>query len=360
MTYLIIGIDPGHTVGVAAINFSGQLVHVTHIEGDRASDGLTGLAGAISIIESWGTPSLIATDVRPAPEMALKLAASFNVPLFVPQRPWREDDKKEAIKQMVTKMARPSTHRPEAFGASIAAPSSLSSGSRASSIVQNAHERDALSAAIAAWRAEQNLLRKADSERLPSQQKERLQHLLLQGYRHDFALQKITMESQPAQSEIISIIEPPSSPRTKTLAASSSQLFSIERQNTELRKRVSFLEHEREGFLHRIRLLENGVAERLLQEKTLRNLQAQITRLQLSLRQTYARLSGQKVKQARRPPHSSKPSHAPAHTHRPGSDFSKDLPSASFSNLHPPSLKGPDERGALEKLVEEYRRGRRD
>ncbi|MDE1798367.1 MAG: DUF460 domain-containing protein, partial [Candidatus Micrarchaeota archaeon] len=275
--YLIIGIDPGHTVGVAAIDFSGKLIHAAHVEGDRpeASGARTGLAGAVSLIESWGTPSLVATDVRPAPEMALKLAASFNVPLFVPQRPWREEDKRAALREMAEKAARAGT---------------VPAGSRSSFLAENAHERDAIAAALAAWRAEQNLLRKAEGENLPHKQKERLQHLLLQGYRHDFALQKITGE--PAEPPAPPALRPPELAPVPKPASFAPHLSSLERANAELRKRVSFLEQEREGLLHRIRLLENGVAERMLRERTLRTLQATISRLQLALRQTHARFGG--------------------------------------------------------------------
>lgn len=341
--YLIIGIDPGHTVGVAALDLSGHLLHTAHVEGDRPEESArTGLAGAISIIEKWGTPSLIATDVRPAPDMALKLAASFNVPLFVPQRPWREEDKRSALKEMAEKLDH-----------------------RSSFLAENAHERDALSAAIAAWRSEQNLLRKADNENLVPAQKERFKHLLLQGYRHDFALQKITEENRPAQPEIHHVAEPESGPRPKISSASSSpHLLSSERANAELRKRVLFLEQEREGLLHRIRLLENGVAERMLNDRALRTMQAQITRLQLSLRQTYARFGGPKAKQQRqgkpasspRPPAHLQPKPSPGHAHPKAPSKHAAKPSAL---AHPPSLKEADEKSVLEKLVHEYRRGRR-
>ncbi len=357
--YLIIGIDPGHTVGVAAIDFSGKLIHAAHVEGDRPEAGArTGMAGAISLIESWGTPSLIATDVRPAPEMALKLASSFNVPLFVPERPWREDDKKEALHQMVDKAARSGI---------------VPSGSRSSFLAENAHERDAIAAALAAWRHEQNLLRKADNENLPPEQKMRLQHLLLQGYRHDFALQKINDERAPAPTEPAPPTggeHHPGPLHAKTSfspasAPASPLLLSSERANAELRKRVSFLEHEREGLLHRMRLLENGVAERMLRERTLRAMQAQITRLQLSLRQTYARLSGQKGKKSQekeKPRHPIGKVHSASIHHsaskpapRPVAPHSETSPSAT----HPPPLKTLDESSLLDKLVSEYRRGRR-
>lgn len=356
MAYLIIGIDPGHTVGVAALDFSGRLVHAAHLEGG-------GMAGAVSLIESWGTPSLIATDVRPAPEMALKLAAAFNVPLFVPQRPWREDDKKEALRQMVEKAVRAGLSSP---------------GARSSSIAENAHERDAIAAAVAAWRAEQNLLRKADGENLAPPHKQRLQHLLLQGFRHDFALQKIAEESQPASPYALRPGAPPSAmanapstdshterrqPAGRHELSAPAPALALERQNAELRKRIGWLESEREGLQQRIAQLEDAGRARLSRDFAVRKLQATVERLQKSLQQAHAKLSAknQRPKNEHRPSGEKKnrPADRPHAAHSVHSSSARPPPAASSSAAErPPSLKETDAPSVLEKLVREYRRNR--
>lgn len=339
-SYLIIGIDPGHTVGVAALDLSGHLLHVSHISGDRADLKATGFPAAVSLIESWGTPSLIATDVRPAPEMALKLASVFNVPLYVPARPWREDDKKEALRNLI---------------------SHLQSPVRSSSIAQNTHERDALSAAIQAWRAQQNLLREADTREMPFELKERFKHLLLQGYRTDFALRKIDEENKTTETIVPTAPKVAPAPSAPSL---SPQMLLLERQNAELRKHISFMEHEREGLLHRIRLLENGVRESLVRERLYRQMEAEIRRLKAHIASIYSR-SAQKKKENRmvpKRPNASSPSavHAASASKPPARSFHPaSSPSASSASDEPATgLKVLDPYERLRQLLSEYRKSR--
>ncbi len=237
MPYLIIGIDPGSTVGVAALGLDGKPAHAAHIQNG-------GLNAAVALIESWGTPSLIATDVKPAPDMARRLAASFNAPLFVPAHPWREEDKREAMR-----------HLERNFSFSH----------------ENTHERDALSAAVQAWRAHQNLLRsaRASDERLDPEKKERILHLLLNGYRHEFAREQ--MEEEDARRERNGAGDNEAwdgnatgagrggSKKTPFAPSDARERLALERANAELKKRIGLLENERDELLHRIRLLENGV-----------------------------------------------------------------------------------------------------
>lgn len=282
MRHLIIGIDPGSTIGIAAISLEGKPCKTAHVEAG-------GIGAAVSIIERWGTPSLIATDVRPAPDMAIKLASSFNVPLFVPQKPWREEDKRRLLKEIDERQSK----NPDESG-------------KEHVVAQNAHERDALSAAVQAWRANQNLLREALASDVPGEKKEMLCHFLLQGYRHEFAMQKIAdKERLEARHEEAETDEeekeaPEYASKASRLAhiesanAINGQVAALERANVELKKRVSMLEHERDGFAQKIRLYENGVRERMLREGEYRKMASQLEFLTRRLSEANARIAKQR------------------------------------------------------------------
>ena len=332
MPYLIVGVDPGHTIGLAALDLSGRPIRVAHIQQG-------GFEAALAELESWGTPSLIASDVRPAPELVLKLASAFNATLFVPVQPWREEDKKKVAREIFGQYSFP---------------------------VENVHERDALSAAVQAWRHHQNLLRLPAQTGLSGGETEFLRHLLLQGFRHDVALEKIRLPPAPVT------IQPPPASSSKRVdsslsSASSFRLQTLERTLVELRKSISLLEAERERLTHRIRLLENGVTERQRRDYTARKMAAEIMRLRGSLKRVNERKQKEGAKTAqpniRQPPASKYArSQLPAHD-----DVRAGIAGArSFSGVFSPpkekardeDLKDMDEPSALEKVIEEYRRSR--
>ena len=68
--HIIAGIDPGTTIGIAILDLSGRKIATL-----SASNGM---GEAVSIIEKHGTPSLIACDKMPAPEMVHKVASYFS------------------------------------------------------------------------------------------------------------------------------------------------------------------------------------------------------------------------------------------------------------------------------------------
>jgi predicted RNase H-like nuclease (RuvC/YqgF family) len=207
---------------------------------------------AVSTIESWGTPSIIATDVRPAPEFIQKLSSYFNVRLFVPRNSFREDFKRLLLKKEEAKANR--------------------------KLAKNNHERDALSAAVMAWRENQNLIRSALAAKMEN--KERFAHLLLQGYRQDAAM----LELNPPREEEKGTQEE-SLPRRQTQRAiPPSQILAEGRKISELQKRVQSLEQENEGLLHKISSYERGVEERLMRDNAVRKLLLKISGLESRLR----------------------------------------------------------------------------
>lgn len=111
--YLIVGVDPGISTGVAILDLKGNIIDIftkRWLSRNQLS----------KIIYSYGKPVLIATDVVPPASYVRKLAASLNAQLYVPQRVMSLQEKREIASQINEK-----------YGIK----------------VRDSHQRDALSAA---------------------------------------------------------------------------------------------------------------------------------------------------------------------------------------------------------------------
>ena len=116
--YIIVGVDPGIVTAVAAVDLRGNPVFVYSRKGlDRAE--------IIELIKRHGVPVLLATDVTPPPDTVKKLASSLGVPLYTPPTSLTIDEKHELVASYASHFG---LHR------------------------LNSHERDALAAAIRAYR----------------------------------------------------------------------------------------------------------------------------------------------------------------------------------------------------------------
>ncbi len=212
-----------------------------------------GLEETISVIERWGTPSLIAVDVRPAPSFAARLASSFNATLFVPEHPWREEQKKELMKKL---------------GVS----------------PENAHERDALSAAVVAYRAHQNLLGPANSEKeLSPEERDLLKHLLLSGMRRASAIEIVKNQKQgektSPQTDSSKTKNAAQLPSSRPQPALAHQLLSLERINSELRKRIAFLENENSALAQKLKRAESSFRGEVMRDRAIMQLRYDVARL---------------------------------------------------------------------------------
>jgi len=119
---LIVGIDPGATVAVAALDLSGRIVL---IESGRG----WGKEEVVEKVRRIGSPILLACDVRSPPELLLRLASSFNAHIYLPEKDLGEAEKRQ-----------------------------LSSGA----YFTNEHEMDALASARKAFHSVENKLRQVE------------------------------------------------------------------------------------------------------------------------------------------------------------------------------------------------------
>jgi uncharacterized protein len=117
---IIVGYDPGLTVGIAILNLNGELISLDSFKEIRRSE-------IISHIIAYGNTVLVATDVYPAPKTVRKIATTLNSKIWSPYKNMSVESKIETVDNFT------------GMGNSLNVP-------------QNAHERDALAAAVKTYK----------------------------------------------------------------------------------------------------------------------------------------------------------------------------------------------------------------
>ena len=131
---IIVGFDPGLTVGIAILDLKGNLISLASFKEIRRSE-------IISHIINYGKTILVATDVYPAPKTVRKLATTLNSKIWSPYRSMSVDSKIDIVD------------------------SYLQDNEKERNIYelpQNAHERDALAAAVKTYRDHVNKFRQIE------------------------------------------------------------------------------------------------------------------------------------------------------------------------------------------------------
>lgn len=126
--YIIVGLDPGTTTGIAALNLHGELIDLVSAREMSSSD-------VIEWIASRGRPLIVATDVFPTPGAVEKVKRSFNATLYSPGMDVPAEEKIALARE---------------FG------------------YKNDHERDALAAASSAFKKYKNKFVQVD-KKVPSE-----------------------------------------------------------------------------------------------------------------------------------------------------------------------------------------------
>jgi predicted RNase H-like nuclease (RuvC/YqgF family) len=187
--YLIVGVDPGTTTGVAALDLYGRVVDV------RSSRDM-GASNVVEYIMSLGLPSLIACDVNPAPLFAAKIASKFGVILYVPDETMQVAQKLELTRGFKT---------------------------------SDAHQRDALAAALNAFTHYRKKLGKIDSLGLGP----KVKHFVLQGN----SISRAREEVKPVKAVVHAKAKPKSKP--KSLSAGEKRIRSLEKRVKALSEELS-------------------------------------------------------------------------------------------------------------------------
>jgi predicted RNase H-like nuclease (RuvC/YqgF family) len=132
---VIIGLDPGITVGVAILDTKGNILNLTSIREAKRSD-------LIKHIMSFGKPIIIASDVNPLPKMIERLASALGSKVYYPEVSLTNVEKEKIINDFEKE-------------------------------IKDSHQKDALAAGLKAFRNYHNLFLKVE-ETLIKQNKKRI------------------------------------------------------------------------------------------------------------------------------------------------------------------------------------------
>ncbi|AAB91237.1 MULTISPECIES: DUF460 domain-containing protein [Archaeoglobus] len=108
LRYLIVGIDPGATTAIAALDLRGELVDMKSRKGWSPAE-------VIEFISSLGKPVVVSTDKSSPPEFVSKIRASFNAVLYTP----KEDMSVEKKRILTSKYSTSNDHERDALAAAI-------------------------------------------------------------------------------------------------------------------------------------------------------------------------------------------------------------------------------------------------
>jgi predicted RNase H-like nuclease (RuvC/YqgF family) len=124
---LIVGIDPGMSVGLAIMDLNGEVLSLKTMRRASRSE-------IIEEILNHGYPVIIATDVNPPPKSVVRIANMFDSRLIVAKYDMKAEEKRKIVMEFEEKK-----------------------GVRA----ESSHERDSLAAALKAYQKAKNLIAKA-------------------------------------------------------------------------------------------------------------------------------------------------------------------------------------------------------
>ena len=127
---IILGVDPGTSIGIAALSFAGKLLLLRSLRTPDREE-ILGLASSL------GKPIIVAVDTARPPEYVKKLASALNALIYAPERDLSVDEKQKIVAEY-------------ALDAGIDVP--------------DAHARDALAAALKAYKSVKPLIDEVESK----------------------------------------------------------------------------------------------------------------------------------------------------------------------------------------------------
>ena len=236
--YIIVGLDPGTTTGIAALNLSGELVDLISSRGLSSSD-------VIEWIAARGRSLVVATDVYPTPGSVEKVKRAFNAVLYSP-------------------------------GGAIPAEEKIALGKEFG--YKNDHERDALAAALSAFKKYKNKFLQVEKKSPSEIDPDEVKALVVRGYSIENAI-----------AEFVPSLVSPARQKAQPGAAKavldvslevSLDVTALRQQNQQLAEQVrtlrSYLDELRDGLAEKEVALRvvNGKLDRL-RDKTAREIKRQ-------------------------------------------------------------------------------------
>ena len=164
---IIVGFDPGLTVGIAILDLNGNLISIASCKEIRRSE-------IISHIITYGKTVLVATDVYPIPKTVKKLATTLNSKIWSPYKCMSVESKIDIVDSYLHDTG----------------------NNKLLEIPQNAHERDALAAAVKTYRDHfnkfQQITKRAEKEELDISEIDSIKTLVINGVSISNAIKQIS------------------------------------------------------------------------------------------------------------------------------------------------------------------------
>ena len=250
---VIVGLDPGITVGIAALDLNGQVL-TTYSERNM------GISDVIKFISEIGHPIIISTDVNPAPGLVEKIARSFKALLFVPRESLKVEEKNELLRNLgVT--------------------------------VEDDHQRDALTAAYKAYLRLKPKLDHVDAKLRELEiggKGEEIKALVVQGYNLGEAILKVKEKEKPKE-EIRAAEEKEASldlgPYLEKIKELEKTIEFLEKENQELRAMIEEQRKIIENLETKIATYDEKIREKILRTKEIEAKEKRIVYLEKELRE---------------------------------------------------------------------------
>ena len=175
---IIVGFDPGLTVGIAILDLKGNLISLASFKEIRRSE-------IVSHIIDYGITVLVATDVYPPPKTVKKLASTLNSKIWSPYKSMSVESKIYIVDSFLQDISGDSIHE----------------------IPQNAHERDALAAAVKTYRDHLNKFRqiekRSEKAELSPYEVETVKKRVINGTSISNAIEQIFEDRKNADSDYL-------------------------------------------------------------------------------------------------------------------------------------------------------------
>jgi hypothetical protein len=238
-----VGIDPGTTTGLAALNLRGELVDLISARTMSSSD-------VIEWIAARGRPLIVATDVSPAPGAVEKIKRAFNAVLYSPGEDLAAEDK--------IMLARPFDYR-------------------------NDHERDALAAAMSAFKKYRNKFSQVEKKVSRDVNPDEVKALVVRGYSIEKAMAEL-LESD--EMPVASAEEPPQipPPRPEELRLLTEQVRNLREYVEDLRAEISSKDKEISELKGQLEKLQDRAYREMKRDHEIRIRDKEIERLRNLLR----------------------------------------------------------------------------
>jgi len=238
LRYLIVGVDPGSTTAVAALDLRGEVVDIKSKKGWSPGE-------VVEFISSLGKPVVISTDKSSPPEFVSKIKASFNAVLYTP----KEDISVEKKRLLTSKY-----------------------------ITSNDHERDALAAAIDAFNSYKNKLINIE-KRLPAGiDSDRIKAEIIKGTPLKEILSETKEESKTEKFQTDNVSREEVIRRDRVIER-------LKEENTILSRKIKELRDEIDNLRARIASISREEHEKIRKETYVQNLEREIAELKRKLRE---------------------------------------------------------------------------